>query len=74
MVDEEKSLWVGLKVQVTNDGGGVWRIGQVLAVEKGFLTVGFYNPNSGDQSIGVYDYWDDETIIELLEEVESEWS
>jgi len=63
---------IGDKVMTSNDGGDKWFTGEVANIEGKFITVRYYNPNSGDSWVGFYDADDKNleiTVIEKCDEV-----
>ena len=60
---------IGDKVMASNDGGDKWFTGEIANIEGKYVTVGFYNPNSGDSWINIYDTNDKEVEIILIEQI-----
>lgn len=63
-MNKTKTTNIGSKVIATNDWGNSWRVGNVANIEDDYITILFFNPNSGDSTIGVYDLSDDSTNVE----------
>ncbi|MGM0238489.1 hypothetical protein [Enterococcus sp. AZ103] len=53
------------RVMVTDDNEESWRMGQLVNIEDQYFTVGFYNPNSGDYWIDIFDIDDENVKITL---------
>lgn len=52
---------------MVSDGGDKWFTGEVANIEGKYVTVGFYNPNSGDGWVGIYDTDDKNVEIIVIE-------
>lgn len=49
---------------MVSDGEDKWFTGEVANIEGEYVTVSFYNPNSGDGWIGIYD--DNDKNVEII--------
>ena len=54
---------------MVSDGEDKWFTGEVANIEGKYVTVSFYNPNSGDGWIGIYDANDKNVEIIVIEKL-----